>query len=94
MLPAGGARRGILDFRGTSDVLFVGDGGTMAMENIMVAGFALANGRASPMTDSVFFPTVQLAPGATVSHAAPVPVNLVTVCWRGGVQNTWLLICT
>lgn len=66
MPTAEGGRRGVLDFDGTSDVLFIGDGGTVAIERITAAGFALPNGRGSPMADSVFWPSVQLAPGATV----------------------------
>jgi hypothetical protein len=65
---ADGARSGVLDFGGTSDVLFVGDAGTVAFERVTVAGFAPANGRGSPIADSVFWPSVQLAPGATVSR--------------------------
>lgn len=64
---ADGERPGVLDFGGTSDVLFIGDAGTVAFERITVAGFAPPNGRGSPIADSVFWPSVQLAPGATVS---------------------------
>ena len=65
---ADGDRPGILDFGGTSDVLFVGDGGAVAFEHVTVAGFAPPNGRGSPIADSVFWPSVQLAPGATVRY--------------------------
>ena len=60
----------MLDFGGTSDVLFIGDASTVAFDRITVAGFARPNGRGSPIADSVFWPSVQLAPGATVSCAS------------------------
>ena len=49
-------------------MLFVGDAGTVVFERITVTGFAPPNGRGSPIADSVFWPSVQLAPGATVSR--------------------------
>ena len=57
-------------------MLFIGDAGTVAFERITVAGFAPPNGRGSPITDSVFWPSVQLAPGATVSCASDLSQTL------------------
>ena len=84
---ADGERPGVLDFGGTSDVLFVGDGGTMAFERVTMAGFAPANGRGSPNADSVFWPSVQLAPGATVSDLSIARYH----CLQGAMR--WRTCC-
>lgn len=63
---AAGDSGSVLDFGGTSDVLFVGDGGVVTLRRVRAAGFALPSGRGSPVVDSIVWPSVQLAPGGTV----------------------------
>lgn len=62
---AAGDSGSVLDFGGTSDVLFVGDGGVVTLRHVRAAGFALPSGRGT-VVDSIVWPSVQLAPGGTV----------------------------
>ena len=72
VLPAnagGGVGGGVLDFGGTSDVLFVGKGGVLTLSRIRAQGMAEPNGHRTPIAAFVLWPSIQLAPGSQVNSA-------------------------
>jgi len=57
---------GVLDFGGTSDVIFVAEGGVLTLHGTNVRGLAQPNTRGAPAAGMVLQPSLQLAPGAKV----------------------------
>ncbi len=70
--PAAGGKLGVLDFGGTSDVVFVAEGGLLTLRGIALRGLALPNSRGAEGGLLLLRPSLQLAPGAHVS-GSPSP---------------------